>query len=72
MLRWAGHVDRMDEECTAKVVMISNVEGNMWRSRPRLGWMVGVRMALGERGMSVEQCRLNALDRRWESIVKNE
>ena len=39
------------------------------------GWMDGVRMALGlgERGMSVEQGRLNALDRRrWELIVRSE
>ena len=37
------------------------------------GWMDGVRMALGERSMPVEQGRLNALDRRrWELIVKSE
>ena len=34
--------------------------------------MDGVRMALGEIGMSVEQGRLNALDRRWELIVRSE
>ena len=34
------------------------------------GW--DVRMALGERGMSTEQGKLNALDRRrWELIVRN-
>ena len=32
----------------------------------------GIRMALGERGMSPEQGRLNALDRRWELIVRSE
>ena len=31
------------------------------------GWMV-----LGERGMLVEQGRLNALDRRWELVVRTE
>ena len=41
--------------------------------RPRLGWMVGVKRALGERGMSIEQGRQNALDRkRWELIVRSE
>ena len=34
--------------------------------------MDGVSMALGEMGMSVEQYRLNALDRRrWELIVRS-
>ena len=36
-------------------VMISNVEGNRCRGRPRVRWINGVRMVLGERGMSVEQ-----------------
>ena len=59
VLRWFGHVERM-----AKKVMISDVEGNRCRGRPRLGWMDGVKKALGERGMSVEQGGQNALDRR--------
>ena len=29
-------------------------------------------MALGERGLSVEQGGLNALDRRWELIMRSE
>ena len=53
--------------------VISDVEGNRCRGRARLGWMNGVRMALGERGMSVEQGILNLLDRRgWELIVRSE
>ena len=54
----------MDEECMAKEEMISDVEGNKCRGRPRLGWMGCVKRALGERGMSVEQGRQNALDGR--------
>ena len=65
-------MERMDEEGTVKKVMISGVAGNRCMGRPRLGWMNGVRMALGEMGMSVEQRRLNALDRRWEVIVRGE
>ena len=60
----------MVEERIAKVI-ISNIEGNWCRGRPRLGRMDGVRMALGEKGMSVEQGRLNALDRRWELTVRS-
>ena len=39
VLRWFGHVERMDEEHVAKMVVISDVEGNRCRDRPRLGWM---------------------------------
>ena len=57
----------------AKKVMNSDVEGNRCRGRPRLGWMGSVKRAFGERGMSVEQGRQNALERRrWESIVRSE
>ena len=57
----------------AKKVTIANVEGNRCTDSPRLGWMDGIRMALGERGMSVKQGRLNVLAwRRWELIVRSE
>ena len=36
VLRWFGHVEGMDEEQMAKV-MISDDEGNRCRGRPRLG-----------------------------------
>ena len=70
VLRWFGDVERIYEERMDKVVMISDVQGNKCRGRPRLGWMDGVKMTLGERSTSVEQGTLNALDRRrWELIV---
>ena len=37
VLRWFGYVERMDEERMAMKVVISNVEGNRCRGRPRLG-----------------------------------
>ena len=71
VLRWFGHVERMDEERLVKRVMNSDVEGNRPRGRPRFGWADGVRKALRGRGMTVEQGRQNALDRRgWEAIVR--
>ena len=57
MLRWLGHVKRMNEEHMAKKVMISDVEGNRCRGRPMLGWMDGVKRTLRETGMSPEQGR---------------
>ena len=44
----------MDDECMAKKVMISDVEGNRLKDRPRLGWMEKVKWALRERNRSVE------------------
>ena len=66
-------MERMVEECMAKKVIISDVEGNRCRGRPRLGWMDGVKRAFREGDMSVKQSRQNALDRRRrESIVRSE
>ena len=54
-------------------MMNSDVEGHRCWGRSMLGWMAGVKRALGERSMSVEQGRQNALDRRkWEMIVRSE
>ena len=52
VLMWFGHVERMDDKCMARKVVISDVEGNRCRGRPRLGWMDGVKSALGERDVN--------------------
>ena len=38
----------------AKSVLMAEVSGGRVRGRPRLGWMDGVKVALGNRGMTVE------------------
>ena len=57
VLRWFGHVERMDEYRMARRVLIAEVSGGWVRGRPRLGWMDGVKVALGNRGMTVEAAR---------------
>ena len=57
VLRWFGHVERMDEYCMARRVLMAEVSGGRVRGRPRLGWMDGVKVALGNRGMTVEAAR---------------
>ena len=48
VLRWFGHVERMDEYRMARrVLMAEEVSGGRVRGRPRLGWMDGVKVALG-------------------------
>ena len=49
VLRWFGHVERMDEYCLARMVLMVEVSGGRVRGRPRLGCMDGVKVALGNR-----------------------
>ena len=53
-------MERMDDYRMARRVFMAEVSGGRVRGRPRLGWMDGVKGALGNRGMTVEaarQCR---------------
>ena len=62
LLRWFGHVERMDEYCMARLVLMEELSGWRVRVRPRSGWMDGVKVALGNRGMTVggaRQCEKN-------------
>ena len=57
VLRWFGHVERMDEYRMARRVLMADVSGRQVRGRQRLGWMDGVKVTLGNRGMTVEAAR---------------
>ena len=68
VLRWFGHVKRMDEYRMARRVLVTEVSGGRVRGRPRLGWMDGVKVALSNRGMAVEAGRQSAKDRKgWRA-----
>ena len=47
----------MDECRMARSVLLAEVNGRRVRRRPRLGWMDGVKVALGNSGMTVEAAR---------------
>ena len=64
VLRRFGHVERMDEYSMARRLLIAEVSGGRVRMRLRLGWMDGVKVALGNRGMTVEAERRCAKDRK--------
>ena len=51
-LRWFGHVERMNVNRIARRMFMVEVSGGRVRGRPRLGWMDGVKAALGNRGMT--------------------
>ena len=57
VLRWFGHVERMDEYCMARRVLMAEVSIGRVRGRPRLNWMEGVKVALGNRGMTEDAAR---------------
>ena len=42
VLRWFGHVERMDDYRMARRMLMAEVSGGRVRGRPRLGWMDGV------------------------------
>ena len=49
---------------------MAEVSGGGVRGRPRLGWMDGVKVALGNRGMTVEAARQCAKDRKeWRAVI---
>ena len=55
VLRWFEHVERMDDYRMARRVLMAKVGGGRVRERPRLGWMDGVKVALGNSGITVER-----------------
>ena len=70
VLRWFGHVVRMDNERLSKRVMNAKVDGRNVRGRPRFGWMDGVKKALNDRGMDVREANERARNRKeWRAIV---
>ena len=63
VLRWFGHVERVDEYRMAKKVFMAHVSGGRVRRRPRLGSMDGVKVVFGSREMSIKAARECTKDR---------
>ena len=54
----------------ARRMLMAEVSGGLVRGRQRLGWIDGVKVALGNRGMTVEAARQCAKDRKeWRALV---
>ena len=63
-------MERIDEYRMARRVLMAEVSGGRVRGRPRLGWMDGVKVAFGNRGMMVEAARQGAKDQKeWGALV---
>ena len=60
----------MDEYRMTRRVLMAEVSGGRARGRPRLVWMDGVKVALGNSGMTVGAERQCAKDRKeWRALV---
>ena len=70
VLKWFGHVERMDNDRLLKKVMNAKVGGRSARGRPRFGWMDGEKRALNDRKMDVREANECAGNRNeWRTIV---
>ena len=67
-LRWFGfeHVKRLDEYRMARRVLMAEGSGRRVRGKPMIGWMDDLKVAFGNRGMTVEaqQCEKDSKDYR--------
>ena len=62
-------MERIDEYFMARRVLMAEVSGRRVRGRPMLGWMDSVKVALSNRGMTVEVTRLCAKDRKESGVL---
>ena len=60
VLKWFGHVERMENERLLNRVTNARVDGRNVRGRPRFGWMDGVKRALDEKRLDVREARERA------------
>ena len=63
VLRWFGHVERMDNDPLPKKVMNAEVERRSARGRPRFGWMDGVKRTPNYKRMDVREASRHARNR---------
>ena len=59
---WA--CERIDEYHMARRVLMAEVSGFRVRGRPKFAWMDGVKVVLGNRGMTVKTARQCVKDRK--------
>jgi hypothetical protein len=71
-MRWAGHVARMGEKRNAYRLLVGKPEGKRPLGRPRRGWVVNIRMDLGEvRWGDVDWIGLAQDRNRWRALVNS-
>ena len=69
VLRWFGLVERMDDYRMARRMLMTEVSGGRVRGRPRLGWMDGVKVALGLRQQRNDGVGCATMHKRQERVA---
>ena len=70
MLRWFGHVERMNESRLVKRMYSGECVGNRPAGRPKRKWIESVNECLKERNVSLAEARIKVHDRReWRGFV---
>lgn len=71
VLRWYGHVERMDNERVTKKIYESSVSGVRGRGKPKLRWMDCVKELVERRGLTLQAAKECVKDRvRWRRWYK--
>merc|ERR1712090_13213 len=69
VLRWFGHVERMEGERLVRRVYDSDARGMRGRGRPRKCWIDGTKEVLSRKGLGIQEARVCVQDRNeWRSI----
>ena len=73
VLRWFGHVQRMENNKTAKRVCVGDCAGSLSVGRPMKRWIDTVKDCLKKRGLDVRQARIMMHDRSvWLGFVRGD
>ena len=71
ILRWFGHMERMDENRLVKRMYKGECVGDKRRGRPKNKWIGSVKFCLAERNLDlVEASRLVHNRNEWKGIVR--
>ena len=71
VLRWFGHVERMERNTFAKRVYVGECVGSRSLGRPRKRWINSVKECLKKRGLNARQARRMVQDRsEWSWFVR--
>ena len=73
VLRWFGHVERMEKDRIVKRVYVGECAGSCSVGRPRKRWIYTVKECLKKRGLDIRQARRMVQDKsEWQGFVKGE
>jgi hypothetical protein len=71
VLRWFGHVERMEDHRLVKKIYNSECVGTRTIGRPKMRWIDSVKRCLMDKGMSLTEARRIVLNREeWRELCK--